>query len=71
MRGLKKFLSREKKDFYGVFLETAHPVKFIDTVEKTLKLKLPIPERLKETLSKKKVSIPIKDYSELRSYLLD
>lgn len=69
--GLKKFLSREKKDFYGVFLETAHPVKFIDTVEKTLKLKLPIPERLKETLSKKKVSIPIKDYSELRSYLLD
>ena len=69
--GLKEFLSKEKKDFYGVFLETAHPVKFIDTVEKTLKMKLPIPERLKETLSKEKVSIHIKDYSELRSYLLD
>ena len=69
--GLKEYLSMQKDDIYGVFLETAHPVKFIDTVEKTLKLKVSIPKRLKETLSKKKVSIPIRDYSELRSYLLD
>ena len=69
--GLQEYISTQKDDLYGVFLETAHPVKFRDTVEKTLNLKVPIPNRLKETLSKKKVSIPIRDYNELRSYLLD
>ena len=69
--GLQEYISTQKDDIYGVFLETAHPVKFKDTVEKTLNLKVPIPNRLKETLSKKKVSIPIRDYNELRSSLLD
>ena len=69
--GLQEYISTQKDDLYGVFLETAHPVKFKDTVEKTLNLKVPIPNRLKETLSKEKVSIPIRDYNELRSYLLD
>ena len=69
--GLQEYISTQKDDIYGVFLETAHPVKFKDTVEKTLNLKVPIPNRLKETLSKEKVSIPIRDYNELRSYLLD
>ena len=69
--GLKEFMSDQKDDFYGVFLETAHPVKFLDTVNKTLKLDVEIPERLKATLSKEKVSIPIRDYSELRAYLLN
>ena len=69
--GLQEYISTQKDDLYGVFLETAHPVKFKDTVEKALNLKVPIPNRLKETLSKKKVSIPIRDYNELRSYLLD
>ena len=69
--GLHEYISTQKDDLYGVFLETAHPVKFKDTVEKTLNLKVPIPNRLKETLSKKKVSIPIRDYNELRAYLLD
>ena len=69
--GLKEYLNQQKEDFYGVFLETAHPVKFLDSVNKTLKLEVEIPERLKDTLSKKKVSIPIKDYSKLKAYLLD
>ena len=64
-------MSDQKDDFYGVFLETAHPVKFLDTVNKTLKLDIEIPERLKVALSKEKVSIPIRDYSELRAYLLN
>jgi len=50
--GLKKFLEQQNEDYYGVFLETAHPVKFIDSVNKTLKLEVEIPERLKDTLSK-------------------
>lgn len=69
--GLKEYLSKQNKDHYGVFLETAHPVKFIDSVEKILKLKVQIPNRLKSALSKKKSCIPIKDYSELKSYLLN
>ncbi len=69
--GLKEYLNQQKKDLYGVFLETAHPVKFLDSVNKTLKLEVAIPERLKDTLSKEKVSVPIKDYSELKAYLLD
>ncbi len=69
--GLKKYLSKQNKDHYGVFLETAHPVKFIDSVEKILKLKVQIPNRLKSALSKKKSCIPIKDFSELKSYLLN
>ena len=69
--GLKEYLEQQNEDFYGVFLETAHPVKFLDSVNKTLKLEVEIPERLKDTLSKEKTSIPIKDYSELKSYLLN
>ncbi|MDA8763703.1 threonine synthase [Flavobacteriaceae bacterium] len=69
--GLKKFLEQQNEDYYGVFLETAHPVKFIDSVNKTLKLKVEIPERLKDTLSKEKTSIPIRDYAELKAYLLN
>ena len=69
--GLKEYLNQQKEDLYGVFLETAHPVKFFDSVNKTLKLEVAIPERLKDTLSKEKDSVPIKDYSELKAYLLD
>lgn len=69
--GLKKFLEQQNEDYYGVFLETAHPVKFLDSVNKTLKLEVEIPERLKDTLSKEKTSIPIRDYAELKAYLLN
>ena len=69
--GLKEYLEQQNEDFYGVFLETAHPVKFLDSLNKTLKLEVEIPEKLKDTLSKEKTSIPIKDYSELKSYLLN
>ena len=69
--GLKEYLNEQKEDLYGVFLETAHPIKFLDSVNKTLKLEVEIPERLKDTLTKEKVSVPIKDYSELKAYLLD
>ena len=69
--GLKEYLNQQKEDLYGVFLETAHPVKFFESVNKTLKVEVAIPERLKDTLSKEKVSVPIKNYCELKAYLLD
>ena len=69
--GLKEYLAHQKEYLYGVFLETAHPVKFLDSVNQTLNLDVEIPQRLKQTLSKNKVSIPIKDYSELKAFLLN
>ncbi|MDG1264160.1 MAG: threonine synthase [Flavobacteriaceae bacterium] len=68
--GLKEYL-KEHPEKYGVFLETAHPVKFLDTVEETLNIKVEIPERLKETLSKTKKSISIKNYEDLKAFLLN
>ncbi len=42
----------------GIFLETAHPVKFPDTVEKFTGESCAIPEPLKELFGKKKNSVP-------------
>lgn len=68
--GLKEYL-KDNSDTFGVFLETAHPVKFLDVVEETLKLKLPIPYQIQKVLEKKKVSIKIDTYEELKNYLLN
>ncbi|MGI9551261.1 MAG: threonine synthase [Aurantibacter sp.] len=67
--GLKKF-QENHPHVYGIFLETAHPVKFLDVVEKTIGQKLEIPPQIKKVLGKEKKSIRIKEYSELKSYLL-
>lgn len=67
--GLKEYL-KDHPEKYGIFLETAHPVKFLNTVEDTLNIKVDIPERLKETLSKTKESIEIQDYQGLKNFLL-
>ena len=66
--GLKEYLS-QNPDHYGVFLETAHPVKFLDVVEQTLDIKLPLPERIAAITKKDKHSIGINDYGELKSFL--
>lgn len=50
----------------GLFLETAHPAKFIDTVEKFAGKKVEIPERLAKFLNGKKQSVVIeKDYHNI------
>lgn len=58
-------------DALGIFLETAHPVKFLETVEETLSTKIPIPQKIKEVIQKEKKSISIKSYSALKDYLLN
>ncbi|WP_046758000.1 threonine synthase [Kordia jejudonensis] len=57
------------KDAYGVFLETAHPVKFLPTVESTLRLKLDIPEQIQEIMHKEKKAEFITDYDDLKLFL--
>ncbi|SNR16164.1 threonine synthase [Tenacibaculum jejuense] len=65
--GLETYGLQEKE--FGVFLETAHPVKFLDVVEETLSQKIPIPEEIQEIITKKKESIQISTYDELKSFL--
>jgi len=66
--GLKDFGLSENE--YGIFLETAHPVKFGDVVEETLDLTVAIPEQIKSVLDKEKVFTCISKYEELKSYLI-
>ncbi|MEO6404810.1 MAG: threonine synthase [Ferruginibacter sp.] len=55
---LKNYLL-EHKNSSGIFLETAHPVKFYDMVEPVIKQKVPIPESVHDQLKKEKKSIKI------------
>lgn len=66
--GLQKFLTKNP-DYFGVFLETAHPVKFLETVEEVIKEKVEIPAPIKAVMRKEKESIKISDYSELKEFL--
>ncbi|WP_300437940.1 threonine synthase [Christiangramia sp.] len=67
--GLKKFMDNNP-DYYGIFLETAHPVKFLDTVEKAINNKVEIPDSIKDLMDKQKKSLQIKNYEDLKGYLL-
>lgn len=67
--GLKQELQKQPNSI-GVFLETAHPIKFSDTVEPILQLTLPIPKQIESVLNKEKLSIKIKTYEELMLFIL-
>lgn len=68
--GLNKYLKINSKNI-GIFLETAHPIKFSDNVEKCLKIKLDIPERINKILSKEKEFIEIDNYDNFKNTLLN
>ena len=67
--GLKKYQSTQP-DTYGIFLETAHPVKFLDVVEETIPEKLALPPQIQKVMHKEKKSIRIASYEEMKSFLL-
>ncbi|PKV65949.1 threonine synthase [Polaribacter sp. Hel1_33_96] len=66
--GLKKH--GLKKNEFGVFLETAHPVKFLDIVEATLPVKVEIPQQIQKIINKEKVSIKAASYQDLKDFLM-
>ena len=68
--GLQKYFEKNA-DYYGVFLETAHPVKFLDVVEKAIKTKVNIPPQIEEILDRVPEKKPISSYRELKEYLID
>lgn len=67
--GLKKY-QKDHPETYGIFLETAHPVKFLDIVEETIVKSIKIPPQIQKVMDREKKSIPIKNYEELKGFLL-
>lgn len=67
--GLKKY-QESHPDIYGIFMETAHPVKFLDVVEETIPEKLTIPSQIQKVMNKEKKSIKITSYDQLKGFLL-
>ena len=66
--GAKLFQKKNPKSLC-IFLETAHPVKFIDIVNETLSQRIAIPKQIKSIFSKEKKSIKIKTYQDLKCFL--
>lgn len=66
--GLKKYELSENE--FGVFLETAHPVKFLDVVEETLPVKVAIPAQIQKVINNKKVALKASSYEDLKEFLM-
>ena len=66
--GLKKHGLKENE--FGVFLETAHPVKFLDVVEETLPVKVAIPEQIKKVINNTKKAYKASTYQDLKDFLI-
>ncbi|MGC1204515.1 MAG: threonine synthase [Flavobacteriaceae bacterium] len=67
--GCKAYLKEHPKA-HCVFLETAHPTKFLDVVEAIIKEKQALPPQIQSVMGKQKVSTKITTYNELKSFLL-
>jgi threonine synthase len=67
---LKRYLQQHKNK-KGIFLETAHPVKFPDAVEKATSEKITIPQSIASIMNLEKNVVKMKtDYPSFRDYLL-
>ena len=67
--GCKSYL-KENPKAHCVFLETAHPTKFLDVVEEVIKEEQPLPEQIQAVMGKEKVAIEISTYNDLKAFLL-
>jgi threonine synthase len=54
-----------------VCLETAHPTKFLDVVGEVIKENIELPAQILAVMDKKKKSIKISTYNDLKTYLLN
>ena len=56
----------------GLFLETAHPAKFLETVEKAIGRSIDIPETLQHFMSGKKETVPMsKLFADFKKWLMN
>ena len=66
--GCKSYLETNPQA-HCVFLETAHPTKFLDVVKEVISTDIPLPQQIKAVIDKQKVATDIKDYSEFKAFL--
>ena len=67
---LERYL-RDHSDQKGIFLETAHPVKFYDVIEPVLGLKVPVPKAIEAIMDKPGNAEKMEaDYKALHDFLL-
>ena len=66
--GSKSYL-KNNPDAHCVFLETAHPTKFLDVVKEVIDAEIPLPPQIKAVIDKQKVATDIKDYSAFKTFL--
>lgn len=67
--GLKE--DKLPNDIYGVFLETAHPVKFLNVVEPVIAKSIDFPTQIQSVINKSKEALFISSYTALKSFLID
>lgn len=59
------------EDETGVFLETAHPAKFKETVEGIIRKDIEIPQRLRDFMAGEKMSVGMSsDFNDFKEYLM-
>jgi len=68
--GCKSYLEKNPKA-HCVFLETAHPTKFLDVVEEVIQEKQPLPEQIQAVMGKEKTAVKINSYDGLKRFLLN
>jgi len=54
-----------------IFLETAHPTKFLDVVEAVIPEKIALPPQIQAVIEKEKSAIYVEDYSQFKTFLLN
>ena len=54
-----------------IFLETAHPTKFLDVVEAVIAEKIALPPQIQAVIEKEKSAIFVEDYSQFKTFLLN
>ncbi len=67
--GIKTY-QKEHPNTQCIFLETAHPVKFLDVVEPVINESLEYPPQIRAIIDKKKEAFSIENYEQLKSFLL-
>jgi threonine synthase len=66
--GCKSYL-KTNPEAHCVFLETAHPTKFLDVVEEVIPAEIPLPPQIQAVIDKQKVATEIKDYTAFKAFL--
>lgn len=69
--GFQRYREQVTPPVHGVILETAHPAKFLETVEPLVSRKIDIPTPLQDCLKKQKNAVLLPaDFSALKEFLL-